>query len=203
MISWIVATNDRETLEANLSATLEFDGADELVVVDDPSSIAVAYNQGSRQARNAIRCYVHDDIRILDWSRLRCELLVHCRSDVGLVGVIGSKTPAIPWWMGERCGSVDSTSHGRMDAGPGGTSCAYLDGVLLATTQDIAWDESYSGFHFYDYDSCMQMLDRGLANYCVTNGADLVFHNADVSKLTGRRPAEWNRAARHFVEKWA
>jgi hypothetical protein len=202
MISWIVATDDRNTLEANLSDTLQFEGADELVVVDDPPSIAAAFNQGSKQAVNEIRCYVHDDVRILDWLRLRGELLKHCRSNVGLVGVIGSRIPAIPWWLGERCGSIDSTSHGRMDYGSGGVSCSYLDGVLLATVQDIAWDESYGGFHFYDYDSCMQMLDRGLQNYCLPNGAELVFHNADIAKLTGERPLEWNLAAQHFVEKW-
>jgi glycosyl transferase family 2 len=199
-ISFIVASNHWPTLRDNLGSTVRGVGDDEVVVVENPESIAKAYNEGQARATQPIRCYIHSDVQILDPVRLRAELLAHCRADVGLVGVIGSRTPTLPWWDGDTCGSVVDGRMGLLDFGSGG-ECAVLDGLLLATAQTVVWDETYPGFHLYDHDMCRQTSGKGLPNVCLNRGHELVLHNTtggfDVHALTG-----WDEGVARFNEKW-
>lgn len=198
MISYIVASHDRAVLESNLLATLLLQDGDELLIQQDPPSIAVAYNEGTAEAKHPVRCYVHQDVQIIESSRLRAELLEYCTAEMGMVGVVGNRDRAVPWWTGQVCGSVVDTRIGLVDFGPGG-ECAYLDGLLLATAQPVKWDESIPGFHFYDHDVCEQMLARGLLNWCLDGGAEMVRHNT--VGLTDRSPFDDSGA--RFREKWA
>src|SRR5262249_54171288 len=65
----------------------------------------------------------------------------------------------------------------------------------------LAWDETYPGFHLYDHDICQQALAQGLANFCLDQGQDLIFHNTrgstDVHKL-----ASWDENVARFRRKW-
>jgi hypothetical protein len=199
LISWIVASHDLDVLYANLVASLDWN-VDEIVLVDDAPSIAVAYNEGQARAWYPVRCYVHHDVQVLDLSRLRAELLAHTTPAVGMVGAQGSRTPALPWWDGDTLGSVFDARVGAIDFGPGGP-CAVLDGLLLATVHDVEWDETIPGWHGYDYDACRQMLARGLPNFCLTDGARMVRHNTtgsfEVDALAG-----WGVAVDRLREKW-
>jgi hypothetical protein len=200
MISWIVASHRPEVLAANLAATLVLGDCDELVVVENSPSIAVAYNRGQARATQPIRCYVHQDVQVLDPTRLRSELLVHCTPKVGMVGVVGSVDRVVPWWEGVCRGSAVDARMGVLDFGAGG-ECAYLDGLLLATAQRLVWDEDYPGFHTYDHDMCEQQLAAGRRNWCLTGGAGLVLHNTagptDVARLNG-----WDAGLARFRRKW-
>ncbi len=200
MISWIIATHDRGVLRDNLLASLGDVADDELIVVEGAPSIAVAYNEGARRAKRSLRCYIHHDVQILNVPRLRGELAAACGADVGIVGVVGSRTAWVPWWEGQPCGSVRDARLGRLDFGPGGP-CAYLDGMLLATAQLLHWDETYPGWHLYDHDICEQMLRRGLSNVCLDDGAEVLLHNTssptDVAKLR-----DWPAGRGRFMEKW-
>lgn len=200
MISWIVASHDPTILYANLVASMVDMADDELVLVDDLPSIAAAYNYGQSWAMHPVRCYVHHDVQMLDLPRLRAELLEHTTLAVGMVGLIGSRTPTLPWWDGEQCGSVFDGRIGALNSGPGG-ECSTLDGVLLATVHDVAWDETIPGFHGYDYDSCRQMLVRGLPNWCLTGGHEMVRHNTtgstDPDQLAG-----FHDAMARLRQKW-
>lgn len=200
MISYIAASNHWPTLRDNLGSSMRGVGDDEVVVVENPESIAKAYNEGQARATQPIRCYVHSDVEILDPIRLRTNLLEFCRHDVGLVGLVGSRTPVLPWWEGQCRGSVVDGRMGLLDFGPGG-GCAYLDGLLLATAQTVVWDEDYPGFHLYDHDMSAQMLAKELPNWCLDRGHELVRHNTtgsrDVDELVG-----WNENVARFREKW-
>jgi hypothetical protein len=204
VISWVVASHDRDVLAANLQPALDAAAAegDEVLVVRDAPSIAAAYNQGRASAHGDLIAYVHHDVRVVDLPRLRAGLLFACRPDVGMVGVVGSRVPGWPWWdTGALCGSVIDSRMGRLDFSPGAQWAAVLDGLLLATSQPHAWDEGYAGWHGYDHDMCVQMLARGLANWCLPRGADLVEHHttgsSDVSQLIG-----WDEAAERWHAKW-
>ena len=200
MISYIIASHDRDVLERNLLNSLHLQDGDELIIAEGAPSIALAYNQGATDANNQICCYIHHDVQILDSQGLRAALLRHCTPKIGMVGVIGSRTPVVPWWEGDTLGAVVDARMGLLNFGPGG-ECAYLDGLLLATAQDVVWDESYPGFHLYDHDACEQMRRRGLANLCLTDGHELVRHNTrgsgDTSQLDG-----WDEGVARFWRKW-
>lgn len=198
MISWIVATHDPTILYRNLVASLWI--LDDLVVIENPPSIAGAYNEGQARAIHPLRVYVHHDVEILDLPRLRAELMEHATPERGMVGVIGSRTDRLPWWDGEQCGSVLDSRIGFLDSGPGG-ECAQLDGLLLATVQDVVWDETIPGFHGYDYDMCRQQAEAGRSNFCLTGGREMLRHNAsgsrDPDQLSG-----WTEALAALRSKW-
>jgi len=200
LISWIAAAHDETILYANLIASLHpLPGGDEFVIVTGAESIAAAYNEGQARARNPVRCYVHSDIQVLDVARLRAELLEHTTTAVGLVGLVGSRTPMLPWWDGQTCGSVFDARIGPLLFGPGG-DCAVLDGLLLATVHDVKWDENIPGWHGYDYDMSRQQLAHR-RNFCLTDGHEMVRHNAD-----GPRDPDlivgWTEAVATLREKW-
>lgn len=198
MISWIVASHDPTVLYSNLVASLLIDDEDELVLVENPTSIASAYSEGQARATRPIRCYVHHDVQILDLPRLR-EALRVC-PDWGVVGVIGCRDERIPWWDGSCLGSVFDGRIGALNFGPGG-ECSMLDGLLLATSHEVEWDLDYPGFHGYDHDMCSQMLARGFRNFCLTDGHQMLRHNtsssSDPDQLVG-----WNDAVVRYKAKW-
>lgn len=204
MISWVVASHDPAVLAVNLQPALDqaAEFGDEVIVVRDAPSIAEAYNLGSADAAHPVRCFVHHDVRVLDLDALRGALLAACRPDVGLVGVIGTRVPALPWWDApQRCGSAVDSRMGLIDFSPGDCAAAVLDGLLLATAQPLTWDEAYAGWHLYDHDASMQMLDRGLPNWCLPYGSTLVEHrttgSSDVRDLDG-----WVEGCARWREKW-
>lgn len=200
MISWIVASHRTDVLAANLQATLQLADGDELIVVEHAESIAAAYNQGRAKASNRLRVYVHHDVQLIDPPRLRQALLEQTTEQVGMVGVVGSTNRVVPWWDGVRRGSVVDTRMGVLDFGVGGY-CAYLDGLLLATVHDLAWDETYTGWHLYDHDMCQQQLAAGRLNWCLTGGAGMVLHNTTGSADTGRLDG-WDAGVARFRRKW-
>lgn len=200
MISWIVASHHWPTLRDNLGATVRGVGDDEVVVVENATSIAAAYNEGQERATQPIRVYVHHDVRV-NAPRLRAELIEHCTPAVGMVGVIGSRVRSLPWWDAEaKCGSVMDSRMGLLNFGPGGEA-VYLDGLLLATVHDLTWDEDYPGWHGYDMDICEQQLRAGRPNWCLSDGQFLVAHNTtgstDPDLLDG-----FNDAMERFKTKW-
>jgi len=197
-ISWIVATHDQQILQRSLLPTVPLD--DELVVIEHAPSIAAAYNEGIRSASHRVKVFVHHDVAILDPARLQQLLYEHCTGVTGMVGVIGSRTAVVPWWSGEQVGSVIDGRIGQL--GPGGEGhCTYLDGLLLATAQDIQWDENIPGWHLYDHDICQQQLAAGLPNVCLPDGHELVRHDTTgprrMSDLNG-----WDTALTAFRTKW-
>jgi DNA helicase-2/ATP-dependent DNA helicase PcrA len=52
---------------------------------------------------------------------------------------------------------------------------------MLATAQNIRFDESYPGYHMYDHDICRQAIEAGWSIFCLPNGSDLIFHNTKAS----------------------
>ena len=200
-ISWIVATNDLDTLHRNLVSSIVDMANDELVVVQDAPSITAAYNEGQRLAKRSVHCYVHHDVQILDLPRLRMELGTYVTTEVGMVGLIGSRTRVYPWWNGHQLGSVLDQRIGELNSGPGG-SCMLLDGLLLATVHDVAWDEAIGGWHGYDHDVCEQMTARGLSNFCLTSGHQMVRHNNTSTPLYASQIRGFNETMNLVREKW-
>lgn len=203
MITWIVASHDPAILADNALPGLEAAAlaGDQLVIVRDAPSIAQAYTEGQAQAGHPVRCFLHHDVRILNVAALRSALLDACTPDVGVVGVVGSTSRRLPWWEGARCGSVRDARIGLLDFGPGGHPAAYLDGLLLASAQQLTWDTGYAGWHLYDHDICQQQLVAGRENWCLADGQHLVSHHTAGPTSTTRLDG-WEAGTDRFRLKW-
>jgi len=188
-ISYITCCNDDYILKNFLGRSLKLDNDDELIVVDNPKSIAEGYNYGMEHAKHRIKCFLHQDLIITNPILLRMYLMAYCTDDIGMVGVVGSTTDASPWWEGELVGSVVDGRRGISYFSEGKQFCEHLDGLLLATFQDVEFDESIPGFHLYDQDICKQMTKQGKRNFCIGDGYRIVSHFTkapfDLSQIKG------------------
>lgn len=203
MISYIVMSNDKQVIERNLLRTLKPQEGDEIIVVMDKPSAAIAMNIGISKAKNKIKCFIHSDVVILDNDRLRKELIEHCNDQTGMVGVVGSKNGFhIPWWEKDGCGSVREARLGTIEFDGGDCECAVMDGLFLATAQDFRFDESFSGFHFYDYDSCKLMINNNLPNWCLKEGKTLMSHNCKTPFDVNLLGTTYFDAIERFKTKW-
>lgn len=201
MISWIVASHRPDILQQHLGPSLALQGDDELVLVEDQQSITCAYAEGQERATQPVKAYIHHDVRITNYPVLRQQLIENTTKDnVGIVGVIGSRTPILPWWVGSLLGSVIDVRLGTLNYGLGGW-CSVLDGLLLATTNHVEWVTDAPGWHGYDHDACLQSLAQGRLNFCLTNGHTMVAHYA-TSPTSIDAAVGWHEAVLWYQERW-
>jgi glycosyltransferase involved in cell wall biosynthesis len=201
-VSYIACTHNKHILEKCLMQSLILQDDDELIVIEGAKSIAEGYNNGIDKAKNKIKCFIHHDLIITNPVLLRMNLLAYCIEDVGIVGIVGSQTEAAPWWEGQCVGSVVDSRNGILHFTDGKQFCLHLDGLMLATAQDVRFDESIPGFHFYDQDICRQMAEKGLHNFCIKDGYRMITHFTqtpmDMSKIGG-----YAEAMAVYAKKWA
>jgi hypothetical protein len=201
-VSYIACTHNKHILEKCLMQSLILQDEDELIVIDGAKSIAEGYNNGIDKAKNKIKCFVHHDLIVTNPVLLRMNLLAYCIEDIGIVGIVGSQTEAAPWWEGQCVGSVVDSRNGILHFTDGKQFCLHLDGLMLATCQDVRFDESIPGFHFYDQDICRQMAEKGLHNFCIKDGYRMITHFTqtpmDMSKISG-----YAEAMAVYAKKWA
>lgn len=196
MISLIICSRDKDIpkeLRKNVEETIgeEF----EWVVIDNSAgnhSIFKAYNIGSKLAHGDILCFMHDDILFLsnNWGKVvhnafRVETL-------GLLGVIGNHVvPACPasWWTScyeeghvvqyyESEDRHENIQYSKVN----NSQVAIVDGLWFCIPRSlfpsIAFDEkTFSGFHCYDTDICLQILKQG-RTISIANDIDIQ-HNSD------------------------
>jgi len=188
-ISYIACTHNTNILEKCLVQSLILQDDDELIVIEGANSIAKGYNSGIDMAKNKIKCFIHHDLIVTNPILLRMNLLAYCIEDVGIVGIVGSQTDAAPWWEGQCVGSVVDSRNGILYFSDGKQFCLHLDGLMLATSHDVRFDESIPGFHLYDQDICKQMAVKGLSNFCIKDGYRMITHFTqtpmDMSKING------------------
>ena len=211
-VSWIVATHDTRVLAENLLATLPprsvlSELRDELIIMHHQPSLTWAYHRGQELATGKVHCYIQHDVQILDFPKLR-QALMDATVGAGMAGIIGGVALTMPWWAcaTQWCGSVrdprvPTGQHpAQGDWGPG-RGPLVLDGLLLATRQEVAWDTDWPGWHGYDHDACKQMIARGLDNVCVAGGKDMVLHNTKTGFGVTWTP-EWAESVNYYQAKW-
>lgn len=178
-----------EELEKNIAETIGCEY--ELVVIDNSKnkySIFSAYNEGVRRSKGDILCFMHEDIlyKTLNWGLIVENMLK--AEDVGVVGLMGAYvlTRDYGYWTMMNpyvTGFVPLLGkNGEMDYADCNfyydTMCSNdvvaLDGMWFCTSKKlfdkIRFDEeTYSSFHFYDMDICVQSIISGYRNVVVRN----------------------------------
>jgi len=201
-VSYITCTHNKKIFQKCLFKSLILKDDDELIVIENAKSIAEGYNTGIDKAKNKIKCFIHHDLIVTNPILLRMNLMAYCIDDIGMVGVIGSVTDASPWWEGQCVGSVVDSRNGILYFNDGKEFCLHLDGLMLATYQDVRFDESIPGFHLYDQDICKQMEKQNKRNFCVKDGYRMITHFTngpmDISQING-----YAEAMEIYKQKWA
>lgn len=168
-----------------------------------------------------IICFRHNDCTIktsIDVCDYKLTKLFE-EKDVGLAGVIGTIAldTNCTWWNGvPRAGGRWTYGSGYIIQGGVGQDgkpieypmndhpgvhdyLATVDGCCMffprwVFEEGLRFDESLKGFHFYDTDISLQVLERGLK---VSTIDITVKHSSE-----GKPPKEFEELKKHFFEKW-
>jgi len=190
----------------------------ELISVDNSSGrygLCAAYNQGGRQAKYPLLCFMHEDIAFetRDWGRLVNRHFEE--PEVGLLGVAGGDARALvpcSWSVPIGCKQINLIQHYKylkgisehvLETDPSGYAdkkrVVALDGVWLCTRKEIfdriKFDDStFPGFHGYDIDYSLQ-VSREFGVYVVF---DILIHHYS----EGRPDRSWLKSAMRLSNKW-
>lgn len=188
MLSIIVCSRNKELSSEflrNIDETIAVDY--EVICIDNSKndySIYSAYNKGINQSRFPYLCFVHEDVYFhhKNWGK---KVIEHLQiPDIGIIGLAGgdiaSRVPAM-WSTLNPCENlIQSFKNDRkpselvqLPANYTNTrrSVILLDGVFLCMNriffENIKFDETFGGFHGYDYDISIQSIIAGFNNYVI------------------------------------
>lgn len=220
MISIIICSRKADIsqeLKDNIATTIGCEY--ELCVIDNSRNdynIFTAYNEGVRRAKGDILCFMHEDIffRSDNWGKEIIKIF-HSYNDIGAAGVIGGQFLSSihsVWWNASPFvgriiqGYTDSQGQYHHDCDDGGkvnvlTDAVLVDGCFICIPaslfeSQIHWDDStYSGFHMYDMDICMQILHQNL-RVCIT--PEILIEHLSL----GVKDESYYKALDVFYDKW-
>jgi hypothetical protein len=216
MISIIICSTQpriAETLRKNIEEKIGVPF--EIIDIDnsnDKHSIFSAYNEGIDRSTYGLVCFMHEDIlfHTNDWG-LRIQTHLNDPS-TGIIGVCGcttlSKIPG-PWSLYnpykyilqssperrkpelQKSGFVEQNDRKEVLA---------IDGVFMCARKDlfekIRFDaKTFSGYHSYDIDICLQAFLAGYKNYAVN---DILIEHFS----RGYHSRSWIENSMKLTDKW-
>ncbi len=222
MVSIIICSRNpsisRELIQNIADAGCEY----ELVIIDNSFnkySIFQAYNEGVRQAKGGILCFMHEDVlfKTKGWGQI---IENHFTSDnqIGLIGFAGTHfLPDTPmyWYcspfvsqrnLNNDQGVVEEHFHEDWFGETNIIEAVAVDGFCFFAKKNlfdrISFDEkTYKGFHLYDMDTCMQVIQSGY-KVCVCRDV-LAEHTWSESKQFSKQGAElFMGNLERFSKKW-
>ena len=215
MISIIVCSR-KDDISADLKQNIaETVGCQyELVIIGNPENrytIFTAYNEGVSRSKGDIVCFMHDDVlfRTREWGSIITRHFVEDER-IGMIGFAGTHfLPDTPmyWYsspfisqrnLNNDNGIVEEHFHEGWFGHRTVIEAVAVDGfcffVQKGLFEKVRFDEkTYTGFHIYDMDLCMQVIDAGykvcvcrdiLIEHCwseesqfTKKGSELFLHN--------------------------
>lgn len=219
MIHYIVACKDTTTLDQFLHPSFEkYRSPESLMYIEEGEdrTIFKKYNDAlSRIPKiedNDVVVFSHDDITIKDeYFEDKLDLYFKIRTKVGIAGVIGTNIfeEGSGWWLTDRQtntrgrivqGFKDGSEHTMAEpSGSDDSQIVSVDGCVLfmrgIVAQTFRFDEdTYTGYHFYDVDTCFTLLEQG---WDVGIIDVLVKHESE-----GPLTQSWYDNRVNFMNKW-
>jgi glycosyltransferase involved in cell wall biosynthesis len=197
--TFVVAANDRDILSKNLLASpcLANETPHELLIFENYSSAASAYNRGLSLSKNEVVVFVHQDVYLPEeWlSSLDMALQAIGRRDPnwGVVGCWGIRSDRAKF------GHLYTPGEGVI-GGPMAQPepVRTLDEVVLVLRKNsgFKYDEGLTGFHFYGADICLAAAQSGRNCYAISA---FCIHN---SRQYFEYPADFYASYRYVKHKW-
>jgi hypothetical protein len=198
-ITFAVAVNNWEVFERNFLASPIFHGFHnyEILVQQQFSSAAKAYNDAIARSHNDLMIFAHQDIFFpeswLAQLALGLDYLEVNDPQWGVLGCYGRTR------SGERCGLVYSSGRGLIGAPlTHPTQVLTLDEIVLVLRKASAlqFDEKLPHFHCYGADICLSAAKRGMNNYALPA---VCVHNTQQLMVL---PPEFYESAKHIRRVW-
>lgn len=179
----------------------------EIIIVDNSNnnhSIFTAYNEGVHKSNFETLCFMHDDIlfNTNNWGQSVCKRFKS--NNVGAIGVAGSPYFSIlpgAWWSG---GYICQHLFGHQDLSyktleNNALPVVVLDGLWFCIRkslfESIRFDDiTFSGFHYYDIDICLQVHQQGYDLLSV--------YDVSIKHSSGKLDTTWLKNGLLLQEKW-
>ncbi len=223
MLSIIICSREsiiRDALKQNILETIGCEH--ELIVIDNSQNqydIFQAYNEGERRSKGDVLCFMHEDVlfRSDNWGKT-IERYFTNNEQIGLIGFAGSHFLAdspMYWYsspfvsqhnLNNDQGKVEEHFHEEWFGERNHIEVVAVDGFCFFVRRNlfdiIAFDEkTYKGFHLYDMDICMQVIESGY-KVCVIRDV-LTEHCWSESKQFTKQGGElFDHNLELFSKKW-
>lgn len=189
----------------------------EFIKIDKPESMAKGYNEGIKQSKGEILCFIHEDTlcRQHDWFNQIVNFYRYHKGTaiLGLVGTIRLSFMGGHWMAGTKYGrgkliQFDIEQNYSIAVNKEFKDYYYevisVDGFcFFADKKKVeklnngkGFDENYDAFHFYDVDICLSSREAGYKNYVLSN---CLFQHLSGGECTS---PDWKKAQRHYWSKW-
>ncbi len=143
----------------------------EQLSVRDAVSMASGYNEAMKYSDAKYKVYLHQDVFIVNKDFILEILRIFEDASIGMIGMAG--TVRLPesavMWSGKQIGRLYASNIKKSGERILGLmnkpyqEVAAVDGLLIATQEDIYWREDlFSGWDFYDVSQSMEFRRAGL-----------------------------------------
>jgi hypothetical protein len=198
-LTFVVATNDRSILQKNLlsSPCLLGRPTHQLLLREEYSSAALAYNSALDLSTNEIVAFVHQDVFLPEgWIADVTSALESLEATDPAWGVIGA------------CGITEDRSRlgylftpgegviGQPSFSPARVRVLDELVLIMRKSSGLMFDPQLPGFHFYGTDLCLQAAARGLNSYAISA---FCIHN---SCQYFEYPPEFYTSYRYVKRRW-
>ncbi len=185
----------------------------DLLTITEATSMTSGYNEGMRNTDAKYKVYMHQDTFIINRHFLQDIIDIFSSDEkIGLIGMVGYPKMAesgVMWYetrvgsvpmYGAKEGYIDADfSDYRYDIKEGFTDVSVADGLLLATSRDILWDEEFDGWDFYDATQCTRFKQAGFRVVVPVQKVPWAVHD-DGMYLT---MWNYNKYRKKFLDKYA
>lgn len=163
------------------------------IAVREAESMALGYQAAMESSDARYKVYLHQDTFLVNRDFISDMLAVFTKDEgIGMLGCIGCEelplhAQAVSSW---NVGRVDNNGFParmihRQSENFEPIEVEALDGLLLATQQDVAWRSSlFDGFDFYDISQCLEMKRRGYRVVVPYQREAWCYHDNGYSKMT-------------------
>lgn len=198
-VTFVVAVNNRDLFEHNFLASpcLGQSLNHQILIQENFSSAAKAYNDAITRAANDLIVFCHQDILLPEaWlSQLQRALddLAVVDPKWGVVGSYGKTQDGRGW------GYLYSSGRGVIgEPLERPVAVQTLDEVvlILRKSSGLRFDDSLPHFHFYGADICLRAAKREMKSYAISS---FCIHN---TRQTLVLPKEFYECCRHIKQVW-
>ncbi len=170
-------------------------------------SMTEGYNAGMCRSDAKYRIYLHQDTCII-YSRMLYDLLhiFETHSNIGMLGVVGARElplteiPHKAWDLGRVDTNTSPFELNYQKEAPkkGYEKAQAVDGLLIATQQDIPWREDlFRKWDFYDISQALEMQRKGYEVVVPFQEQAWCWHDNETSKL-----ADYEGERQIFAEEY-
>ncbi|MGN9134009.1 glycosyltransferase [Clostridium sp. HCP1S3_B4] len=167
----------------------------EVLSVEDSKSMAGGYNEAMNVSDAKYKVYLHQDTFIINENFLYDILYTfENNSDIGMIGVIGSKvipTSAIWYEANNKYGKVYESSSGNLrkfklkDVKRRYEEAKIIDGLIMITQYDLPWrDDVFDGYHFYDASQSTEFIKKGYKVVVPNQDKPWVIHDCGMARIS-------------------